>query len=42
LHATDADALVDELRERGVTYSDLEIQAVTLEEAFLRLTELAS
>ncbi len=42
LHTANADALVDELRERGVAFYDLEIQAATLEEAFLRLTERAS
>jgi ABC-2 type transport system ATP-binding protein len=42
LHTANADALLDELRERGVALTDLEIQAATLEEAFLRLTEHAS
>jgi ABC-2 type transport system ATP-binding protein len=42
LRTANADALLEELRSRGVAFSDLEIQAVTLEEAFLRLTERAS
>jgi len=42
LRTANADALLEELRSRGVAFSDLEIQSVTLEEAFLRLTELAS
>jgi ABC-2 type transport system ATP-binding protein len=42
LHTANAEALLDELRARGVAFTDLEIQAATLEEAFLRLTEHAS
>jgi ABC-2 type transport system ATP-binding protein len=42
LRTANADALLDELRERGVPFTDLEIQAATLEEAFLRLTEQTS
>ena len=42
LQTNDADALLDELHARGVVFWDLEIQAATLEEAFLRLTEASS
>jgi len=42
LHTANAEALLDELRARGVAFTDLEIQAATLEEAFLRLTEHTS
>jgi ABC-2 type transport system ATP-binding protein len=42
LQTNDADALLDELHQRGIVFRDLEIQAATLEEAFLRLTEASS